>query len=221
MAKKKIKVTKDLTITIPENFTVMQQLFIAYYVDPLSPTFGNGLQSAIKAGFTPMYAKNLMANRPLWLCEIVGKLNLVKKAKENLEDDLNLEVRRTRIMKDEDGEPIEVFSGYHGQALINRQNATFFVLEKLHGDFRKSEKGGGEGGMGGGNTFNGTVEMHYHAPSESAEKQPEDNTIHVEAQEVPAKKKKKEAFKPNQIEALKEQINKTVKDATARSKNQN
>lgn len=50
-----------------------QKRFSKYYLDVKSKTFANCYQSAIKAGFSDMTAKNLTHNKPLWLSEIIGE----------------------------------------------------------------------------------------------------------------------------------------------------
>ena len=41
-----------------------QELFLKYYLDPKSATFSNGLQSALKAGYAPEYAENILFVMP-------------------------------------------------------------------------------------------------------------------------------------------------------------
>lgn len=68
-----------------------QQLFLAYYKDPKSPTFSNAKASAIRAGFTESYADNILAVQPEWLSGIMGGSSpLLVKAEKNLKDFLDL-----------------------------------------------------------------------------------------------------------------------------------
>lgn len=80
MASKK---TKELL------FTPQQRLFLAYYCDPKSETYNKSTQSAIKAGYGREYAENITSLDLVWLkdgiSELVGKDNLLKKARKNLE----------------------------------------------------------------------------------------------------------------------------------------
>ena len=55
-----------------------QALFLAYYLDPKSETFSNGLQSALRAGYEELTAKVLVSQCPDWLSE---KLNNAKTEK--------------------------------------------------------------------------------------------------------------------------------------------
>jgi hypothetical protein len=50
-----------------------QQRFISYYLDTSSKSFGNCYQSAIRAGFSDMTARNLTHNKPKWYSEIIGQ----------------------------------------------------------------------------------------------------------------------------------------------------
>lgn len=64
--------------------------FLRYWTDPTSKTFGNGLQSALKAGYSEEYANNITAQMPGWLSENIGKKKrLLSKAEKNLESILD------------------------------------------------------------------------------------------------------------------------------------
>ena len=51
-----------------------QQLFIDLYCNTDSKTFGNCYQSALKAGYSHLTARNLMHLRPTWLSDSIGRL---------------------------------------------------------------------------------------------------------------------------------------------------
>ena len=81
-----------------KKFTPQQIDFAMRYYLPNSPTYGNVLQSALKAGYSPKYAKSGLMTRDLeWvekiLLEIVGKptdkSTLVNKAKKVLSESLD------------------------------------------------------------------------------------------------------------------------------------
>ncbi len=64
-----------------------QDKFIEYYTEAGGATFSNALQSAIKAGYKPQYAKNILAEAPKWLVEKLDKLktkSLVNSAEKNI-----------------------------------------------------------------------------------------------------------------------------------------
>lgn len=67
------------------DLTPQQQLFLKGYTDPKSPTFGNALQSALKAGYSEEYANNITSLMPDWLSENIGKSKMVMKAERNLD----------------------------------------------------------------------------------------------------------------------------------------
>lgn len=93
MATKKVKKGKERI------FSPKQIKFGMYYYLPDSPTFGNALQSAIRAGFSEKYAKNITVKNLEWLEDIVveigGKVvskdKLVRKAKRVLDKSLDSE----------------------------------------------------------------------------------------------------------------------------------
>lgn len=67
------------------DLTPIQQLFLKAYLDPKSPTWGNALQSGLKAGYSQEYSESITAQMPNWLSESLGKNILVQKAEKNLE----------------------------------------------------------------------------------------------------------------------------------------
>ncbi len=66
-----------------------QPLFLKAYLDPKSPTWGNALQSALKAGYSQEYSENITNVMPTWLSEAIGKSKIVEKAEKNLESALD------------------------------------------------------------------------------------------------------------------------------------
>jgi hypothetical protein len=67
-----------------------QALFLSAYLDPKSPTFSNGLQSAIKAGYSQEYAEVLTSNMPAWLSENIRRTNFVHLAEEHMNEVLTM-----------------------------------------------------------------------------------------------------------------------------------
>lgn len=53
---------KDKAILTPQ-----QILFLSCYTNPKSETFGNAVQSSLKAGYTESYANNITHSMPEWL----------------------------------------------------------------------------------------------------------------------------------------------------------
>ena len=68
-----------------DNLTPQQILFLKGYTDPKSSTFGNALQSALKAGYSQEYSESITAQMPDWLSENLGKSKIVQKAERNLD----------------------------------------------------------------------------------------------------------------------------------------
>lgn len=116
-----------------------KQAFAAAYLDPLSPTYSNALQSALKAGFEATYAANITVQKPKWLSEILGKQTLLDIAKKNLQRDLNVDIN-TYTTKGRGKEKKKIKLGINSKVMKNVQDATFFVLEKLDPDYKPSNK---------------------------------------------------------------------------------
>ncbi len=93
-AKAKIKTVKK---SVAKRYTPQQIDFAIRYYLPSSPTFGNALQSALKAGYSQEYAESITARNLDWiekiLSEIVGnptdKSAMVEKAKKVLDKALD------------------------------------------------------------------------------------------------------------------------------------
>ena len=82
------------------DLTPQQAEFIAFYTDPNSPTFGNALQSALKAKYSQEYSESITAKMPDWLAENVGKSKRLKKAEKNLDEvqDLNIKNEEGKVI---------------------------------------------------------------------------------------------------------------------------
>lgn len=66
-----------------------QKTFLKALIDPKSPTWGNYLQSGLKAGYSQEYSESISYQMPNWLSENIGKNKLVEKAQKNLENALD------------------------------------------------------------------------------------------------------------------------------------
>lgn len=55
-----------------------QTAFKQYYIDPNSPTFSNVKGSAIRAGFSELYADNLTAQQPAWLADLMRDTEMMR-----------------------------------------------------------------------------------------------------------------------------------------------
>lgn len=69
-----------------------QILFLQNYYDPKSPTFANGVQSAMKAGFSEEYSIILMSRMPTWVQSGKVKFDvMLDKAEQNLFDMIDMD----------------------------------------------------------------------------------------------------------------------------------
>ena len=68
-----------------EFLTEQQKAFLKALIDPKSPTWGNYLQSGLKAGYSQEYSESISYQMPNWLSENLGKNKLIEKAEKNLE----------------------------------------------------------------------------------------------------------------------------------------
>lgn len=67
-----------------------QKEFISNYLNPSSDTWGNGLKSAIKAGYSEEYAKVMMARDLDWMSEsVISDNELLNSATSNLKSALD------------------------------------------------------------------------------------------------------------------------------------
>ena len=71
--------------------TPQQELFLASYPNPQSPTFGNAKQSALKAGYSETYSENITDAMPSWLLENIGDMKLLEKAERVLNETLEVD----------------------------------------------------------------------------------------------------------------------------------
>lgn len=70
------------------NLDPRQKLCWDFYVNPKSETFGNALQSALKAGYEESYSRTITDTE--WFCEKVRRLNMLSKAEKVLDRTLDL-----------------------------------------------------------------------------------------------------------------------------------
>ena len=66
-------------------FNPQQELFLKNLLNPKSETFGNFLQSALKAGYSQEYSESISYQMPEWLSDALGKSRMVQKAEKNLD----------------------------------------------------------------------------------------------------------------------------------------
>lgn len=82
-----------------KEFTPQQIKFAMFYYLPDSPTYGNAMQSALRAGFSDKYSRNITVKNLNWIKDVVLEIGgkgvtkdkLVRKAKRVLDKSLDSE----------------------------------------------------------------------------------------------------------------------------------
>lgn len=125
-------------IAIPKKVKTIdarQMTFLQFYMDAKSETFGNALQSALRAGYAENYAKTITARANVWLSEIDRRREgMLNKAERNLEEFLDLDPLVDAmgpfgpIVNKETG---EVYKRYATGIATLKLQATMFVGETL------------------------------------------------------------------------------------------
>ena len=78
-----------------ERLNPKQQMAMALYKDPLSPSFGDLKHSFLAAGFKPSYARNAVSQptKVAWLSRSLEQdIDMVRKAQDNLQRMLSVEI---------------------------------------------------------------------------------------------------------------------------------
>lgn len=91
--------TKSKQKTKEKEFTPQQIKFAMFYYLPDSPTYGNAMQSALRAGFSDKYSRNITVKNLNWIKDVVLEIGgkgvtkdkLVRKAKRVLDKSLDSE----------------------------------------------------------------------------------------------------------------------------------
>lgn len=110
-----------------------QECFLAFYLDPQSPSFSNARLSALRAGYSEHYANHILAQNQEWLAEISRrKERLINQAENHLEQILNentLEsvITPMGVLKDENGEPVK---RHNIARLAMKTKTAFFLVER-------------------------------------------------------------------------------------------
>lgn len=83
--------------------TPQQNAFMEYWLDPSSPTFGNGYRSALKAGYSENYSIQVASKSPEWLTSFnkVSKMELTH-IEQKLIQLINGEITRDQSNSPED-----------------------------------------------------------------------------------------------------------------------
>jgi len=73
-----------------EELTPKQQEFLANYTNPNSDTFGNALQSGLRAGYSQEYSESITYKLPDWLADNVGMSKRLKQSEKVLDRTLEM-----------------------------------------------------------------------------------------------------------------------------------
>lgn len=118
-----------------KNLDARQINFLLFYLDPKSETYSNAMQSALRAGYTDNYARQIASRTNEWLTDAVRKRELMlMKAERNLDETLDLETEveiiglTGPILNQTTGQPIKRTST---ELLKIKHDATKFVAERL------------------------------------------------------------------------------------------
>jgi len=68
-----------------------QAEFLTNYTNPNSETFGNALQSALRAKYSQEYAESITSQMPDWLSENLGDMKRLSRAEKVLDKTLEME----------------------------------------------------------------------------------------------------------------------------------
>lgn len=120
----------DNKIMLPQ-----RQLFKELYTNPESETFGNAYGSAIEAGFSESYAKQITAPSTdlEWVREIMRDHTRLQKAEKVIDKMLDLETKQpivtmTGVLKDEHG---EIITKENANLLRVQQDTAKFVAKGM------------------------------------------------------------------------------------------
>lgn len=81
-----------------EELNPKQIAFLTNYNDPKSETFGNALQSALKAGYSQEYSESILSKNLNWMAENVGRRKrMLSKAEARLETALDSDDERVSV----------------------------------------------------------------------------------------------------------------------------
>lgn len=112
------------------NLDPRQKLCWESYANPKSETFGNALQSALKAGYEFNYAKTITVTE--WFLEKVRRLNMLSKAEKVLDEMLDMPTEVER--REGYGEDAEMIVKTEPALIKIKQDTAKFLAERLGKD---------------------------------------------------------------------------------------
>ena len=102
------------------------KLFMEYYLNPTSETFGNVFRSGIKAGFSKTYATNMLNVAPKWLLSYIEKTEFTPEHLNQLLQKLALKANDSRSPDDTRLKAIELMMKSKG--MIDKQGGVSFTF---------------------------------------------------------------------------------------------
>lgn len=137
--------TKSKQKTKEKEFTPQQIKFAMFYYLPDSPTYGNARQSALRAGFSDKYSRNITVKNLNWIKDVVLEIGgkgvtkdkLVRKAKRVL--DKSLDSEDEKIAQDTAKFIVKTTTEFSEKQDIvsNGETLTVATLEFVNGDSPK------------------------------------------------------------------------------------
>lgn len=85
-----VSVTEERQVSEPIKLTPKQALFLQYYLDPESKTWGSARGSALAAGFSESMANQITYLRPKWFVEFCSNTSLIDKIEGHFQEVMNL-----------------------------------------------------------------------------------------------------------------------------------
>lgn len=105
-------------------------LFMEYWTDPKSQTFGNVYQSGVRAGFSPTYSKNMLNVAPKWLLTYIDRTEFTKDHIANLLQTLAISSPNSRSPDDTRLKAIELMMKAKGM-LDNKATVQVNVVQPI------------------------------------------------------------------------------------------
>lgn len=110
-----------------KDLTPQQLQFKEFYCNPESETFGNALQSALRAGYKQEYAESITSQGTDWFSEIIREQTMKVKAEKVLDEILDMNVQQ--VVEGKNGNSyIKIDTGI----LKVKQDTAKFISERLN-----------------------------------------------------------------------------------------
>lgn len=108
------------------------------WTDPAQSTFANAYKSALKAGYSDSYAKNITHLAPSWLSEYIERTQLTDEHIEAGVTALALEVKNSKSPDDTRLKAYELLARLRGMLNTNNTNITQVNVQPILGGTTKN-----------------------------------------------------------------------------------